>query len=615
MAVIVSWIFVSLVLLFPKTMAFAPRTPHHGIEIRPLLRSSSRITARQGLSQEEIDILSNSGDVADHQGSNDEQANPNHYDASVSTNNPNQAITLVEEENDEIRTRFGSAAFVLTQAALIGVGSGWCVGIFKLAIDAVRQFSYGSVHSSSPQLLLIPALGGVVVGILSLYGSFPPGLRGTVKGVDDSARKPRLPGFQFFAVGTKALQFVRKALAAIITLGTGNSLGPEGPAVEIGMAVSQLCMKVFPEESSPGESSDPNSRGSMLRRIKRNRLLLSCGAAAGVSAGFNAPIAGVFFALEIVQGAFVLLAKSARGADRIDPEHFTTSSGTISAILLSSVLSALACRSLLGDHLVLELSDYTLNEPLAELPFYLLLGATSGVVAALFSQTAKIAKNMFDGEIGPTPIRQAFSSLPKAVKPVIGGLSSGFIGLFFPQILFFGYETLNGLLANDSLPTSLLLTLLFVKILSTALAAGSGLVGGTFAPSLFLGAMTGASFHNIANWGLSQSMTSPLVTSILGNRVLELADVPAYAMVGAACTLAALFRAPLTASLLLFELTRDYDVILPLMASAGVASLVGDLIEQEIERERVDKDRRDVDPVSWGDLASAPEETPVIHSE
>jgi H+/Cl- antiporter ClcA len=183
------------------------------------------------------------------------------------------------------------------------------------------------------------------------------------------------------------------------------------------------------------------------------------------------------------------------------------------------------------------------------------------------------------------------------MKPVVGGALCGVVGMFYPQILFFGYETLNALLANNTLSTSLVLSLLGVKMIMTALSAGSGLVGGTFAPSLFLGAMTGAAFHNI--------MSSLLVFAIHPGSSLgpELADIPAYAMVGAASVLAALFRAPLTASLLLFELTRDYDVILPLMASAGVASLVGDVLDEKLEQSRLHVAPRDHDCVSWGDLS------------
>ena len=584
-----------------STMAFTPRSPLNEIvalqqpsavrimELGPLRGSARRSSRRILVSPDE---------------ENEVEAV-----AMNSSESTDQIIVDEDQECDDDVHRFGSEIYVLTQAAIIGVASGWSVGVFKLSIDAVRQLSYGSILSTSPFLLpLIPAIGGLIVGLLSLFGGgFPPGLRGTVKDVIESSRETSTSGFQFLAGANKSLRFLRKAAAAVMTLGTGNSLGPEGPAVELGMALSQICMKGFPMETVAGEP-DPSSRGAIRRRIQRNRLLLSCGAAAGVSAGFNAPIAGVFCALEIVQGAFVGLAKNRRDNDGIDLQLFTTSSSKISAILLSSVLSALVSRSLLGNHLVLELSEYTLKAPLMEMPLYLLLGATSGIVAALFSQAAKWAKNLFDGELGPSPIRATFTAMPNAIKPIIGGFLCGLIGLAFPQILFFGYETLNGLLANNSLPTTLILTLLVVKICSTALVAGSGLVGGTFAPSLFLGAMTGASFHNMASWLLTHGIQGQLIPALLGGNAVELADVPAYAMVGAASTLAALFRAPLTASLLLFELTRDYDVILPLMASAGVASLVGDILEQKVERERVVAERRDVDPVSWGDLSSSNEE-------
>jgi H+/Cl- antiporter ClcA len=399
--------------------------------------------------------------------------------------------------------------------------------------------------------------------------------------------------------GQQSFGFLRKALASVFTLGTGSSLGPEGPSVEIGMAMGRIGTSIFP----PIEVLFGKQQPTESDLIQRNRLLLSCGAAAGVSAGFNAPISGVFFALEIVEAAFGEASKaSPNGSTEGVPDQRTApASSSITSILLASVLSALISHAILGDHLALTVSDYTLRTPLLELPLYLLLGATSGVVAFVFSQSAKAARALFDGEAGPEGLRELANSLPNGAKPVIGGLLCGLIGLVFPQILFFGYETLNSLLARSSLPTMTLFSLLVVKTIATALAAGSGLVGGTFAPSLFLGAMTGAAFHNI--------MDSVFVVpgSITGY-AMQLADVPAYAMVGAASVLAALFRAPLTASLLLFELTRDYDVILPLMASAGVGSLIGDIIDAKMEREKVVDMRRDKDPVSWGDLAPRKQE-------
>lgn len=165
---------------------------------------------------------------------------------------------------------------------------------------------------------------------------------------------------------------------------------------------------------------------------------------------------------------------------------------------------------------------------------------------------------------------------------------------------------MNRILAAGTLSTELVLSLLVMKLITTAVAAGSGLVGGTFAPSLFLGAMLGASLHDL----LIPFFGAVPPLDITGGPVLDLADVQAYALVGAGSVLAALFRAPLTASLLLFELTRDYDFILPLMASAGVGSVVADLLDKTQEKQGIKK-RRDDDSVSWGDLSLRSNETVV----
>mmetsp|Transcript_39698 Transcript_39698/g.92965 ORF Transcript_39698/g.92965 Transcript_39698/m.92965 type:complete len:455 (-) Transcript_39698:500-1864(-) len=368
--------------------------------------------------------------------------------------------------------------------------------------------------------------------------------------------------------------------------------------------------------------------------IEQRRLLFACGAAAGVSAGFNAPISGVFFALEVVQGAFL------RPVDKItddddkyvgdvtDTEQqqqlypITSSRDGLTSILLASVVSALVTRTLLADEGSLQVGAYDLRggTQLLEIPLYLGLGAMSGAVASVFSKTAKFSSKIFVGQDGdnnddsrsmPASLRP-IGQLPPLLRPIAGGFVCGAVGLIYPQILFFGYDTLNQILASGSggesdaaaaMSLMLLLTLLMMKIFTTSISLGSGLVGGTFAPSLFMGAMTGASYHNIvqrvfgylkgmilANGTMENFMLpedpqmAELVRSLLDPIMsFQMADVPAYAMVGAASVLSSLFRAPLTGSLLLFELTRDYDVILPLMASAGVGSLVGDIIDDRIE--------------------------------
>jgi H+/Cl- antiporter ClcA len=522
--------------------------------------------------------------------------------------------------------RFRTQLKIQGLAVMVGLLSGVAVSLFKMGIEGVRELCYtGGFVLDVPLVSYIPVfaittLGGIAVAIFTALGAFPPGVRGEIDEVDDAS----LSFFDdiHYDDGTNdnndtlekkmkrfdplyAFAFVRKAFASIFTLGTGCSLGPEGPSVEVAMAMSRVCMFLWPPETTNvnGVIIDENgdivddddgidgsykySKENVEARVRRNRLLLSCGAAAGVSAGFNAPLAGVFFALEVVQAALPSLTvptvpsmpaiASSTKLIELRQESLSTEPSSITAILIASVVSGLVARILLGNELALALTTYEIKTPLLELPLYLMLGALSGLVAVAFSQSAKLTKSVFDGECGPAPVKTAFGSLPRFARPVIGALTCGIVGSFYPQVLFFGYDTLNGLLGNNSIPTITLLILLAAKIFTTAVAAGSGLVGGVFAPSLFLGGMCGASFHNI----VQLLFTSFDVTAVGG--IWALSDVPAYAMVGAASTLAALFRAPLTASLLLFELTRSYDILIPLLASAGVGSLVSDIVESKIE--------------------------------
>jgi H+/Cl- antiporter ClcA len=456
---------------------------------------------------------------------------------------------------------------------------------------------------------VIPTLGGILVGMLLwLGGAFPPGLRGTLQEVKDNQNKRQSDNLrnQVKIQGN----FLRKSSAAVLTLGTGCSLGPEGPCVEIGMHSARSCLQLIRSRTSQNNTvNDTHDQQSW------NRILLSSGAAAGVAAGFNAPIAGVFFALEIMQNAFESQKKN-KDDDFQSPLSFTTNT-SITPILIASVLSALTSQSILGNHLIFKAArGVFIQTPLAELPLYIMLGAMSGIVSFVFSYTAKVSQAFFAGEYGAEPIRKTMSAVPDPIKPAIGGLLCGIVGLYYPQILFFGYETLNPLLKTQAyLPGSLIITLLGMKTLMTAISAGSGLIGGTFAPSLFLGSMTGAAFRHGASEMVkafnaidpSLHPAASYVFETLPLPDLVLATAPAYAMIGAASVLAAIFRAPLTATLLLFEVTRNYDVLLPIMASAGVASIVSDILEDNLER-RDEMKRRDKDPVSWGDLADLVED-------
>ncbi|KAL7552371.1 hypothetical protein ACHAWF_015606 [Thalassiosira exigua] len=387
----------------------------------------------------------------------------------------------------------GEKTYILFTAVLIGLFTGTNIAVFKTAVEFVREALYGdgirlpllspvlwnsggeeimtfSVRLSEVlPLSIIPLIGGLVVGgLLKFGGDMPPGLRDTVKEVDlDSIRASDATPPEDLLSCTKDLpppserndlmRFFRKSLAATATLGTGNSLGPEGPSVEAGMSFSRLLMNndLFSKLTwvfGTLEDYDLTEVERVNRKVARDRLFLSCGAAAGVSAGFNAPLSGVFFALEIVQNALVSIdfplrkdengnGSSREGETRaasVGGEALALQQINISAILLASVVSALTIQLLLGSELALRLGAFDFNNPLLELPLYLVLGAMSGLVAAIFSGVAQFSKNVFDGEEGPEIVQQTFKSIPKYAKPMIASVLTGVVGYFIPQVLFFG---------------------------------------------------------------------------------------------------------------------------------------------------------------------------------
>lgn len=354
-------------------------------------------------------------------------------------------------------------------------------------------------------LACVPSLGGVVVGLMRWrWHDFGATLSSIIASTQSSYR-------------ASPVKAIVKAIAASVSLGTGASLGPEGPSVEIGANVGVLLGQVLKVSQ------------------ERQRLLLGAGAAAGLSAGFNAPIAGVFFALEVVLGT-------------------TFATSAVSVVLLSAVVAALISQIGLGSQPAFTLPSYEVRSPL-ELPLYLGLGLFASFVAIAYTQAIQLAQRFFRGELSGFG---AMATVPVMVRPIIGGMTVGIVALQFPQILGIGYETIEAMLRDVQIPLLLVLALIIVKLAMTAISVGSGLVGGLFAPAMFLGASLGAAYGKVLP-------LLPFTSS------MNIAAPPAYAMVGMAAVLAASVRAPLTSILLLFELTRDYRIILPLMAAVGLS--------------------------------------------
>ncbi len=407
---------------------------------------------------------------------------------------------------------------VLLLALVIGSGTGCAVVCFHYLIARLHSFMLEDVMGMIVPLgfwtlACIPAIGGLVVGLLRWWlHDFGPSLSVLIAA----------------AQGLNSVSPLRagvKAGAAVVSLGTGASLGPEGPSVEIGANLGVVV-------------------GQALQMSKeRQRLLLGAGAAAGLAAGFNAPIAGVFFALEVVLGT-------------------TFATSAVSVVLLSAVVAALIAQIGLGGQPPFALPSYEVRSPL-ELPLYLGLGLFASLVSIAYTQALQCAQRFFEGRI---PGLGWMGRVPLLVRPAIGGLCVGIVALQFPQVLGIGYETVEAMLRDVQFSLPLLLSLLLIKLAMTATSVGSGLVGGLFAPAMFLGASLGAAY------GKAIALVLPIAAH-------SIAAPPAYAMVGMAAMLAASARAPLTAILLLFELTRDYRIILPLMAAVGLSVWLVDRLQ------------------------------------
>jgi H+/Cl- antiporter ClcA/CBS domain-containing protein len=408
---------------------------------------------------------------------------------------------------------------VLFLAMLIGGGTGMGVVTFHYLIELIHHLMLENLMGQigvwgAWTLACVPILGGLIVGLMRWRTQdFGPGLSSLIavsQGTEQ--RRPLRP--------------VTKMLAASVSLGSGASLGPEGPSVEIGANFGMLFSEILNVSQ------------------ERRRLLLGAGAAAGLAAGFNAPIAGVFFALEVVMGA----------------TSFATSA--VSVVLLAAVVAALIAQIGLGAQPAFDLPAYQVRSPL-ELPLYLGLGLGASLVSLTYTQSIRLAKACFAGRV---PGFQFLGQIPQPIHPIIGGVIIGAVALHFPQILGVGYETVEAMLQDVKFSLHLLVVLLVVKLLMTAISAGSGFVGGLFAPAMFLGASFGSAYAKIL------AVLFPVLCD-------QMAAPPAYAMVGMAAVLAGSVRAPLTAILMLFELTRDYRIVLPLMAAVGLSVWLVEMIK------------------------------------
>ena len=304
-----------------------------------------------------------------------------------------------------------------------------------------------------------------------------------------------------------------KSLASAVCIGAGGSVGREGPIVQIGSALGSVT-------------------GQVLRLPESQlRLLVACGAAGGISATFNAPIAGVFFALELILRNFETRA--------------------FGFVVLSSVTADAIGRAAFGSHPFLSLPSFTFTSPL-ELLLYAGLGVLATGVGLTFVRVLYTGEDIAD---------RLWAGRPDWLRPAAGGVLLGLLLLAVPQMYGVGYPVLQKAVAGHYV-ILVLLGLLAAKILATSLTMWIGGSGGVFAPSLFMGAMLGSAYGTIAHDLL------PGLASSAG----------AYGLVGMGAVFAAAARAPITAVIIIFELTGDYRIILPLMFAIVLATALSNAI-------------------------------------
>jgi len=402
--------------------------------------------------------------------------------------------------------RLNQHIYLSILAILIGILGGYGAVLFRYAIKAAQYCFYQNTHDiltfahTLPSYLKIglPALGGLIVGPIIYFGAH----EAKGHGVPEVMEAVVLRGGRI-----RSRVALVKILASGISIGSGASVGREGPIVQIGSSIGSTMARLLRVAGG------------------REKTMVGCGAAAGIAATFNAPIAGVLFAIEVLLGDFGL--------------------STFSPVVLSSVTATTISRYYFGDFPAFVIPTYYVVS-LWEFLFYPVLGIAAGLVALLFITSLYRCEDLFN-EL----------KIPDYLKPALGGLLLGCLLYQWPYVFGVGYGAVNLSLTNQ-MPVLLLFGLVFIKILATSITLGSGASGGIFAPSLFIGAMTGGFF----GWCVHELF--PLFTASSG----------AYALVGMGALVAGTTHAPITAILIIFELTGDYGIILPLMLSCILSTII-----------------------------------------
>lgn len=390
-------------------------------------------------------------------------------------------------------------------AVLAGIAGSVVAILFREAIGLVqwlwagtRSEVYLAKLSDLPWWIVVvaPTIGGLIAGIIIMAWGPRERPGGVADVIEDRAQSSEKLNFKNASIST---------LISLITLGSGGSAGREGPVVYYAAAVAKSLFSFF--------ELPPSAR----------RAVLACGVAAAISASFNAPIAAVLFAHEVILGHFAMTA--------------------FVPLVIAAAIASIIAGFWFGDAPIFLLPDFQVTSML-EMPAFALLGITCAIVAILFQSSM----------IGAEWVNRR-SNMPTVLRPMFGGFLVGLIALAFPQVLGVGYEATSAALENR-LDLWVLLALILAKTLATAITISSRMGGGVFSPSLYLGAMTGGAFGIIAAQFFPDLASSPAV----------------YATIGMGAVAAAVLGAPVSTAVMIFELTGSFSISISVLLAVSIST-------------------------------------------